>query len=816
MAPNGGGNVATRLAETAPEIATFPFDRIIIGTSIPREHGMNEGSPESAASPSDASKLSQNGSGAGGPCPDLLRMVIDHVPAFVALTDAEGRYVVANQMYVDAFGKCLDEIVGHPWREVFPELIPHHGGLIERAMAGETVVFDDVLDFDPTRPTHVHGHYRPLFDEAGRVRYISALVMDVTELVGAQEALKKSEERLRLVNEAINEAIGIRDGRTYEVHFMNPTFEELYGLSRDELARDPLATVRAVHPEDRPAFIQWLKTIRDTGTGGEFEYRVLLPDGAVKWLWAGVQPVLAADGSVDLWVTTSRDITQRRVAEEALASEKKLLAATLSSIGDGVIATDRDGRVVLANPVAQAALGWSEEEILGRALGDVYRTGDSGAAHVAGSEAGGRGQRFLSTRQGDTVPISERRTPLRDARGDEIGDVVVFRDVTADLQREEELIKTQKLESLAVLAGGIAHDFNNLLTGIQGNLSLVLEGPGLSEGPQRWIEDAQAAADRARGLTNQLLTFARGGEPVRKVTDLRRTIREAAAFSRVGSSVSCRVDVAEGLWPVDADEGQIGQVVQNLVMNAIEATAGAGEVGVEATNVTLEEDNAIGLPQGPFVRIRVSDRGTGIPDEIAGRIFDPYFSTKQRRSGLGLAITHSIVARHGGRIALQSVHGQGTRFDVLLPALPARRVHAVASCRPDLCRCGRVLVMDDDPFVRTTVERLLASMGCNAMATGDGESAVTTFRAARERGEPFAVLLLDLTVPGGMGGVEALSAIRRIDPEVPAVVMSGYAEDPVMARHADYGFQAVLPKPFTLDGLGVALRDATSGGGQEP
>ncbi|HOI11038.1 MAG TPA: PAS domain S-box protein, partial [Myxococcota bacterium] len=510
---------------------------------------MANGAPDGSASADPCVAAGPASSNPEGPCRDLLRTVIDHVPAFLALTDADGRYVIANRMYTQAFGVRPDELEGRLWHEVFPDLIPVHKPLIDRAMDGETVVFDDVVARDPAHPIHVHGHYRPLFDASGKVAFMSVVAMDITERVAAEAALRASEERLRLVNQAMDEAIGIRDGATFRVYFMNPAYERLYGVPREELENDPLATVRAVHPEDRDAFVRWLQERRETRVGSEIEYRVVLPNGEVRWLWASGQPVLADDGSVRLWITSSRDVTARRRAEAALAAEKELLSAALRGIADGVIATDRQGRIELMNPVAETTTGWDRQEAMGRPLDGVFRVSDEPPG--GGADAAGAAHRTLLPRRGGPLPVTVRRTPMRDPEGEAVGEVVVFHDATEDLRREEELIKTQKLESLAVLAGGIAHDFNNLLTGIQGNLSLALCGEALPEGLRGWLSDAQAAGDRARGLTQQLLTFARGGEPVRKPTDLGRTIRQAAAFSRVGSSVSCRVDVADGLWTVD-------------------------------------------------------------------------------------------------------------------------------------------------------------------------------------------------------------------------------------------------------------------------
>ena len=364
---------------------------------------------------------------------------------------------------------------------------------------------------------------------------------------------------------------------------------------------------------------------------------------------------------------------------------------------------------------------------------------------------------------------------------------------------EEALARAQRLESLSVLAGGIAHDFNNLLTGIVGNLSLAQEEPGATGEVPALLKEAEDAAWRAQALTRQLLTFSKGGAPVTEVVELLPLVQESATFAVRGRSTACRFSAAPGLWPAAVDPGQVGQVVQNLVINAAEAMPSGGIIEIDLENVQLEATGLGRLPPGPYVRLRVRDHGSGIPAEVLPAIFDPFVSTKQRGSGLGLAVCHSVVARHGGAIDVRSALGQGTTFEVLLPAAPAAVVAGSVAGVPTPRQRGRVLVMDDEEMLRRLAQRIIGSLGCEVAVAADGQEAVALWRAARESGRPFDLVVVDLTVPGGIGGTETLQRLRALDPAVRVVVSSGYSEAAELSGHAGHGFTAVLPKPYSLE-----------------
>ena len=376
-------------------------------------------------------------------------------------------------------------------------------------------------------------------------------------------------------------------------------------------------------------------------------------------------------------------------------------------------------------------------------------------------------------------------------------------DITERQRLEERVRESQKLESLATLAAGIAHDFNNLLTAVAGNLSLLRDTPpGAPEGP-RLLKALEDATGRATGLTKQLLTFAKGGAPVRNIASIRDLIVDSATFVACGSKARCEFSIADDLSAVNADVGQLSQVVANLVINAIQAMPHGGTIRIGAGNVRLGPEQAAGLPEGRYIRLTVADEGAGIAPADLPRVFDPFFTTKPGGSGLGLSTSYSIVARHGGRIDVASTAEIGTVFTVHLPASDA----AVPPPPPPrvVAGTGRILVMDDDETIRLVVHRMLKRLGYAADTCAHGGEAVARFEEALRSGQAYAAVILDLTIPGHEGGARVLLRLRALQPAVVAIVASGYADDDVLSNHEDHGFRGRLQKPFDMTSLSLEL-----------
>lgn len=504
-------------------------------------------------------------------------------------------------------------------------------------------------------------------------------------------------------------------------------------------------------------------------------------------------------------------------ARAALVEEKDRLAVTLRSISDGVITTDVSGRIVLLNKAAEELSGWKQEEAAGRPLKEVFRVSLEGSRLPCADvvEAALRCERVddqgrglvLATREGKEGLISRSAATIKDAGGRAIGVVLVFRDIAERRQLEAELLKSSKLESVGLLAGGIAHDFNNLLVAIIGNLSLAkLSVPAGSE-LLELIEEVEHASGRARDLTQQLLTFSKGGAPIKQAVSLRAILRSSVEFVLRGSNVACDLRLPEDLWAVDVDAGQIGQVFNNLVINAMHAMPEGGVVVIIARNERLVSQSGLPVAEGAWVRISVADHGMGIAPEHLPKVFDPYFTTKKHGSGLGLTSAYSIVRKHGGLITVDSTPGQGAVFHVLLPASTERVAIPEKEASPPMAVStgARILVMDDESTVRIVLRAMLRKLGHEVEEAADGVAAIERFAEAKKAGRPFALVIMDLTVPGGMGGREAVKKIRGLDSGARAIVSSGYSNDPVMAEFRQYGFDGVIEKPYRIEQLARVL-----------
>jgi nitrogen-specific signal transduction histidine kinase/ActR/RegA family two-component response regulator len=387
--------------------------------------------------------------------------------------------------------------------------------------------------------------------------------------------------------------------------------------------------------------------------------------------------------------------------------------------------------------------------------------------------------------------------------------VIVTRDITEQKRVEEERLRATKLESVGLLAGGIAHDFNNILTSVFANIGLakMITAKDASSNPSvvERLSAAEKACLRARDLTKQLLTFAKGGTPVKSTTSIASIIGDTVEFALRGSSVRCCLQIPEHVWPVVVDEGQISQVLQNLVINAEQAMPEGGVIEVTVENDSILSPSDLPLKPGNYVRVTVTDQGIGIPQDHLSKIFDPYFTTKQKGSGLGLATTYSIIKRHEGHISVSSALGQGACFTLYLPASSMKETSRDETPNELICGKGRILIMDDEDEIQEVLGKMLEHLGFEVDFASEGEKALSDYTDAFQQGSPYVATILDLTIPGGMGGKETLRQIKALHPEAAVIVSSGYSNDPVMGRFQEFGFSGVIAKPYNLLDLSKVL-----------
>ncbi|MBI5140898.1 MAG: response regulator [Nitrospirae bacterium] len=502
---------------------------------------------------------------------------------------------------------------------------------------------------------------------------------------------------------------------------------------------------------------------------------------------------------------------ERIQAENALTISEAFLGNVFNSIRDPLCIVDRDYAIVRANDAYARLQKKDPPFIIGTkcyttAFGKPEPCADCIVLRTFDTASPQWVEKYERGANGEDRWLEIYTYPFLSADGTAQYVVKHLRDITQRKMMEDEVLKARKLDSVGVLAGGLAHDFNNLLTSILGNINLARSYPSPQIKALERLNEAERAALRAQDLTQQLLTFSKGGAPVKSASSIAELVTETARFVTTGSHVRCEFDMPDDLWTCDVDAGQISRVVHNIVVNAEQAMPGGGTIRITCRNVVVGGSDSVPLAAGDYVKISIADTGVGIQPEMIGRIFDPYFSTKQKGSGLGLAASYSIVKKHDGHIAVQSVPGVGTTLDVYLPADRC----AVTPVRHDEIQHstgkGRVLVMDDEELVRGVAVEMIKQLGYDVDYATDGSEAVERYKAGMLGGSRYDVVIMDLSVPRGMGGKDAVERLREIDPNVRAIVSSGYSNDPVMAEFGKHGFSGVVAKPYRILELGRAIQ----------
>jgi PAS domain S-box-containing protein len=583
----------------------------------------------------------------------------------------------------------------------------------------------------------------------------------------------------------------------------------IFGWGQDE----PVALsmfLEQVYPEDREQVAAAVQIANNPSGNGEFDVdcRIFRRDGAIRWLSIRSQTYFGEKNGRSFPVRTigaALDITERKTIEEALRVREEQLARSqeLAHLGSWEL------------DLVTNRLTWSDEifrifEIDPKKFGASYEAflnaihpDDRELINKAYTTSVEEHNRYsivhrLLMSDGRVKYVHEIGETFYDHEGKPLRSVGTVQDITDRKKLEDDLLKAQKLESLGVLAGGIAHDFNNIITGILGNVSLAKTRVD----PKDWLfsrlNEAEKASIRAAGLAKQLLTFAKGGIQVKEPVSLQEMLENIVHFALTGSNVRSHISIQKGLWAVLADEGQIGQVIHNLVINAQQAMPEGGTIEVKARNLAIGENqmNKQALKGASYVEITVKDAGVGIPNEILSKIFDPFFTTKKNGSGLGLAISHSIIQKHDGFITVESIAGTGTIFHIYLPGIPDAVIPQKTAGRTIQRGSGRILLVDDEESVLNVAGEILQYLGYTADLAPNGELAIQKFKDSIGSNQPFDVVITDLTMPGEMGGKEILKKLREIDPQVKVIASSGYSSKSASADFKTSGFSGFIQKPY--------------------
>lgn len=628
-------------------------------------------------------------------------------------------------------------------------------------------------------------------------------VADVTERKEVELRLRESEERYRLLTESSLTGIFIhQDGRYV---YVSERYASMLGYTPDEM----LGSVfwKYVHPADI-SLVRARGEARENGDNvpDHYEFRVVCKDGSIKWVEL-MAARLTFKGRPAVMGNVA-DVDERRRAEHALRQSEERYRTLVEESFDGILIF-KENRIVFANQPLHEMLGYDKGELVGCDPDSVLHPDYRGLRLKPKKETSGveavpsRHEVSLIRKDGSSfeVEISALRA---DVDSEDVVQVWV-RDITDRKRAAEEQLTIEKLQATGRLAGGIAHDFNNILSEILGNLTLADIYQDNLELVRERMSSAESAVRRARGLTQQLLVFSAGGAPIKKTISIGTLVESACNFSLRGAKGQCELSLPVDLWPVEADEGLLTLVLNNLMMNADEAMEHKGTIKVSGENCISPTKGDVVLREGRFVKLSVSDEGGGIRAEHLSKIFDPYFTTKTQGTGLGLAAVMSIVRQHDGFVDVESIPGMGTSFHIFLPASHSEG-SLLSEEEPKLVSgTGRILVMDDEDGIRELAAEMLTLLGYDVALAEDGSRAIELYAEAAQAGAPFDVVIMDLTVPGGMGGREALERLLDIDPDVKAIVSSGYSNDPIMAEYRQHGFKGVVAKPYGVRELGAEI-----------
>ena len=618
--------------------------------------------------------------------------------------------------------------------------------------------------------------------------------------------LRRSETFFRILAENANEAILMaQDGM---LQYANTRATRITGYSKKELCSRDL--IEFIHPLDQDEFSAHVNKLSTKTAPKILTFRILDKTGNTRWLETITLRIMSGKKSSTFYFFY--DVTEKKAIENALRESEEKYRQLFEYAPAGIYEVDlTTGKFINVNDVMCEYTGYTKQEFLTMKIWDILKE-DSLKQSL---------ERFDKQQKGEPIPdLAEYEVTCKNDKklwalvntriefeNDQPSKAtVVAHDITERKKIEQELSKTQKLESLGVLAGGIAHDFNNILSGIMGNISLAKFKAEHGEDNIQLLDEALRASSSAQGLTQQLLVFSKGGAPIKKAASISEILRESSAFALRGSKVRCEFNIDEGLWPIRVDVGQFNQVIHNLLINAKQAMPDGGTVEIFASNIVLSPEDDLPLTDGNYIKISIQDQGIGMSEEQISKIFDPYFTTKNHGSGLGLTMTYTAISRHDGYITVESEKEKGATFHIYLPAVEKAEDEKIDREKRSVTGQGNILVMDDEEMVRQVTEAMLSTLGYDVRCARNGSEAITLYEEVKQSSHPFDAIIMDLTIPGELGGKETIARLLKIDPSAKVIVSSGYSNDPVIADFEKYGFKGVVTKPYGIDELGTVLR----------
>ena len=774
------------------------------------------------------------------------RLLLEVSPDPIVIYDIEGKTIYVNPAFEQTFGWILDELRGKRIDFVPEDNLPETKDAIERMLQGEKVqLFETRRLTKDGKLLDIQLSSSIFHDQDENLIGNIVILRDVTTRKRAEEALRKAHDELERrveertaelleANEQLKQEIEERKRTEQALHFtqfaidrssdaafwmdsdarfvyVNEAACSTLDYTRDELIK---MTVHDIDP-DFPKKIwpdHWAEVKRQGYFVIESHHRS--KDGRIFPVEISINYL--EFGGKEYNCAFARDISERKKVEKAIELSKKEWESTFDAMSDWVSLIDLKYRILRSNRAGENFVSLPTEEMIDRTCCELIH-GKEGPIPECPM------QKMLQTHQRETADLYVQEMnrwlrisvdPVMDDDGNLVQAVHIVRDITELKKMEEERLKSMKLESIGILSGGIAHDFNNFLSIIMGNIELAKDDIKHEVGISEFLTEAEKASLQSKELTKQLITFSKGGAPVKKIGLIGDLVKETINFTILGSNVRCEFLIQHDLWLTEFDEDQMKHAINNLIVNAIESMPNGGTIDVRLENINITAEQGFPLPEGKYVKISIRDHGVGIPEEHLSKIFDPYFSTKemgiQKGMGLGLATTYSIINRHDGHITVESEVGVGTTFIIFLPAheKDIRKLEPIEIPKPEV-RTGRILVMDDEEMLRNLAKERLNRLGYDVELAKDGNEAIELYKKAMNSGKPFEAVILDLTIKKGMGGVDTIKKLMELDPQVRAIVSSGYSNDPVMTDFRKYGFIRALAKPYSKQDLGDALKKIT-------